>query len=95
MIWLVATFIYLSIGITLTANIIKKLFNIMYYKRIIPAISIIVLSSSLLLSSYIDILKCRGIMSVYIAPVILFLYPFLILISAKIKEKIRRKNEVS
>lgn len=44
LIWLVATFIYLSIGVTFTANIIKKLFNIKYYKRIIPSVSIIVLS---------------------------------------------------
>lgn len=87
LIWLVAAFIYLSIDICLVVNILKKIFNIKYYNRITPAISIIALSTSLLISSFIDILMLRRALSVFIAPIILFIYPFIILLISTIKHR--------
>lgn len=84
--------IYLSFGIILVTNVIKKLFNIKYFKRIIPSIVVLLVSSNMLLSSYTDILNFRELLNVYIAPPLLFFYPLLILIIANIKEKSSDKS---
>lgn len=92
LVWLVATFIYLSLGVTLIVHIMKKLFNITYYRRLIPSVTILLLSASLLLSSYVDIVNYRRILSVYIAPILIFLYPFIVLLIATIKQKKKIKD---
>lgn len=93
LIWLVATFLYLTISVLFIVNILKKVFKIEYYKRLIPSVLSIILAVSLMFSSYIDIIKIRNVLFLYITPVFLFLIPFLILVSANAKEAKRRKNE--
>ncbi len=84
--------IYLSLGITLIANVIKKLFTIKYFKRIIPSLVVLLMSSNMLLSSYIDVLKFRRYLTVYIAPSLLFFYPLLLLLIANVKKNISDKK---
>lgn len=93
LIWLVATFIYLTIAVLFIVNILKKVFNIEYYKRLISPVLIIILSISLMLSSYIQVINMRNILFIYITPFLLFIFPLAILIVANVKEKKGRKNE--
>ncbi len=95
LIWLLATFIYLSVAVTFAIHIMKKLFNITYFKRLIPSMAILIMSISLLLSSYITILEIKKILLKYVVPIGLFLYPFIILIIATIKQRWRKNEETS
>lgn len=95
LIWLVATFIYLTTAVLFIVNILKKVFKIEYCKRLIPSVLIIILCVSLMLSSYIEIIKIRNIVFLYLTPIFLFLCPLVILIIANIKERKMRKNEIN
>ncbi len=84
--WLPATFMYLSCGIVFIANILKKLFSITDTKRIIPALCIAVLSASLMLSTYVELLTLRKFVSTYITPIVIVVVPFIILFIANKKQ---------
>ena len=85
--WLLATFIYLSTGVCCIVKIIKKLFKINDFKRIIPSICIALLSSSLMLSSYVELLTFRKFLATYITPLVIIIIPLLILSLASMKLK--------
>lgn len=93
LIWLVATFIYLTTAVLFIVNILKKEFNLEHYTRLIPSVLMIVLSVSLILSSYIEIVRIRNLLFLYLTPVLLFLFPLVIMIIANIKERKKIKNE--
>lgn len=84
LIWLIVTFIYSSLALSLTAQTIKKIFNIEYFKRIIPSIAIIVISSSLTLKSHTDVINLRKFLIDFMCPAI-FIYSFIIVAIARIK----------
>lgn len=93
LIWLLATFIYLSSAVAVAVHVIKKIFNIEYFKRIIPSVTISIISASLLFSSYFQIYQYKKIILQYVTPVFLILYPLIILIIAHLK--VKRKEKVS
>ena len=53
--WLIAVYIYISLGTSYAVQTFSKLFKINYTKRIIPLFCMVVLLGSLLLESYIDV----------------------------------------
>lgn len=85
--WLLATFIYLSTGACCIVKIIKKLFEIKDFKRIVPSICVSLLCASLMLSSYVELLTFRKFLATYITPLIIIVIPLFILIFANIKQK--------
>lgn len=87
LLWLIATFIYLSVGISFSVLVFNKLFDIKKSNWINFIACLIVLITSRFLTSYIDILAIREIVSIYISPIFLLIYPLIILIIANIKNK--------
>lgn len=85
--WLIAVYIYISLGTSYAVQTFSKIFKIDYPKRIIPLFCVVVLLGSLLLESYIDILNIRRFLYEYILPIQLFLYPLIILLIARNKQK--------
>lgn len=92
LLWLIATFIYLTIDISFSVLILKKIFNIKKSKKIIIIACITVLLLSRVLSSYIDILKFREILSIYISPLLIIAYPLAILLLANFKKSRHNKE---
>lgn len=94
-IWLIVTFMYFSLTLSLSAQTMKKIFHITYYKRIIPSLAIIMISTSMLIQSHTDIINLRKILSDFACPAI-FIYGFILIIIARIKLHFKEKaHEVS
>ena len=53
----------------------------------------IILSVSLIFSSYIEIVRIRNLLFLYLTPILLFLFPLVIMIIANVKERKKIKNE--
>lgn len=85
LVWLIATYIYLSVCICFAALILRKIFNIKHLKLTIAIISLLVFSLCLMLSSYVDILRFREILAMYCSPFIIVLLPLFVLLLAKFK----------
>lgn len=93
LIWLIAMYIYMSLGTSYAVQTFSKLFNLKYTNRIIPIFCILVLLGALFLESYIDILNIRRFLYEHVIPVQLFLYPLAVLIIAWLKTKKEVKCE--
>lgn len=91
--WLPATFMYLACWVCLIANLMKKVFNIKDFKRLIPSICVSMLSASLMLSSYVELLTFRRIFATYATPIIILLLPFAISLFATLKYKKENKSK--
>lgn len=87
LIWLIAMYIYISLGTSYAVQTFSKIFNLKYSNRIIPAFCFLVFIGALFLESYITILNIRRFLYEYIIPIQLFLYPLLIMIIAIFKQK--------
>ena len=87
LIWLIAMYIYISLGTSYAVQTFSKIFKLNYSKRIIPIFCIFVLIGSLFLESYIDILNIRRFLYEYVIPIQLFLYPLIVMIVARFKAK--------
>ncbi|MBQ9280388.1 MAG: GerAB/ArcD/ProY family transporter [Clostridia bacterium] len=91
LIWLMVTFLYFSLALSLSVLTMKKLFHIQYHKRIIPSVAIIIIASSLLLSSHTDVINLRKFLMDILCPAI-FLWGLLMVIVARIKLRICQKG---
>ena len=89
-IWLIATFMYFAITLSLSVQTLKKMFAITYYKRLVPSLAIIIISVSLLLHSHADVIELRKILTDFACPMF-FIYAFVLLIIARIKLKFKEK----
>lgn len=89
-IWLIVTFMYFAITLSMSTLTVKKLFHITYYKRLIPSMAIIIISASLLLNSHTDVIQFRKILIDFACPAI-FIYAFILIIIARIKLKYKEK----
>lgn len=87
LIWLIAMYIYISLGTSYAVQTFSKLFKLNYSKRITPMFCIIILLGALLLESYIDILNIRRFLYEYIMPILLYLYPLVVMLIALAKQK--------
>lgn len=92
LLWLIATFIYLTIGISFSVLILKKIFNIKNSKLFLVIACIAVLVLSRILASYIDILKFREILSIYLSPLLIVVYPFILILLANFKNSKNNKE---
>lgn len=93
LLWLIATFIYLSVGISFSVLVFNKLYNVKKSNWTIFFACLIVLIMSRFLTSYIDILMIRELVSIYISPILLVAYPLIILIIGNIKLKKSKSKE--
>ncbi len=93
LLWLIATFIYLSVGISFAVLVFNKLFNVKKSNWTIFIACLIVFIMSRFLTSYIDILMIREIVSIYLSPILLLAYPLVILIIGNMKLKKSNNKE--
>lgn len=87
LLWLLATFIYLSLTLQFIILIFQKVFNLKYSERLIPLFSIITIATSALLSTFEIVIKTRNFVFAYISSLMLYVIPILLLIIAKIKRR--------
>ena len=92
LLWLLATFIYLSLALNYIVEIFKKMFNIKYSNRIIPVFSCIAICLSCMLTSHDLILKIRYFVFSYITPIVIIVNPLILLILACIKRRYECKK---
>lgn len=91
LLWILATLIYFSGSALFSIMIAKKIFNIKYPRRILPALIIITLTFSLFLKDYNVALQIRSFMYIYITPILVIIIPLIILLLAKLKSSGGRK----
>lgn len=87
LLWLLATFIYLSLSIYFVILIFKKIFNLQYLNRLIPVFTTIVISISAILNQFELIIRIRNFLLVYILPYMLCVLPIILLIIATLKRR--------
>ena len=91
--WILSCFIYLGVALTFTLSMLKKIFNLKYSLRLIPCLSLTILSCADLIPNYVAATNVRTFLYVYISPFLFYLYPLLILLFAKIKISGRKEQE--
>lgn len=94
LIWIWVNFLALSFGLSLIELILKKVFHLKYSKVLIPILTVIMFSVGYPLNSIFEILKYRTISYHFITPILVFIYPLIILILANIKNKIYSKKQM-
>lgn len=90
--WLMATFLYLSLALSFTIEIFQKIFYIKYSHRLIPAFTTIAVCISSMLSSHDVLLKVRNFVFSNITPFIIIVIPIILLILANIKRRHKCKK---
>lgn len=92
LLWLLATFIYLSLALSFIVEIFQKMFNIKYSHRLIPVFSTIAVCLSCMLTSHDLILKIRYFVFSNITPIVIIVNPLILLIVARIKRRYKCKK---
>ncbi len=86
-IWLIAVYIYISIGTSYTVFLLSKVCHLNFGYRIAPLISLLVISLARFFVSYPDIIHTRKFLTNYITPYVALGYPLVILLLATIKKR--------
>ena len=92
---LLATFVYLSLGVSFSSIISKKIFNLQDHKRLIPLFTIIIASTSIILNSFEIVTNIREFVFLYVSPSVIYISPIILLIIANIKRRIQCKKLIS
>lgn len=95
LLWLLATFIYLSLALSFIIQIFQKMFSIKYSHRIIPTFTTIVVCLSCMLTSHDLILKIRYFVFSKITPIVIIANPLILLIIAYIKRRHKCKKLIA
>lgn len=93
--WLMATFLYLSLALSFTIELFQKIFCIKYSHRLIPTFTTIAVCISSMLSSHDILLKIRSFVFSNITPVIIIVNPIILLILANIKRRYKCKKLIT
>ncbi len=92
LLWLLATFIYLSLSVYFAIYIFQKIFDLQYSQRLIPCFTTIIMSICTLLNSFEIIIKIRNFFFVHVSTYVLYILPIILLIVANIKRRIECKK---
>ncbi len=83
--WIIACFLFLGSALTFIIVMLKKIFNWKYPNRLIPCFTLLILALSNLIPNYALSSAVRQFLYMKVAPILLFLYPFILLVIARIK----------
>lgn len=89
LLWILATFVYMSLTIHFLILYIQKIFKLKYSTRLIPLFTMNIIAVSTIFVSYEITIKIRNFLFVYITPYILCILPMLFLIIARIKRRVQ------
>ena len=83
--WLFVSLIYLTLLISIIISIFRKAFQIEYPNLLLPAIAFLYIGFTLFLPTNNSLIITRDFLYEFISPVILFIYPFILLLLSKLK----------
>ncbi len=89
LLWILATFVYISLTTNYIIIYIQKILNLKYSHRIIPIVVMSIIALSTIFVKYEIAIKIRNILFVNITPFILIVLPIIMLIVANIKRRIK------
>lgn len=89
LLWILATFVYMSLTMHFMIFYIQKIFKLKYSGRLIPLLTMIVIAVSTIFVNLEVTIKIRNFLFIYITPFILFILPFIFLVIARIKRRIQ------
>ena len=92
LLWILATFVYLSLTMHFLILYIQKIFRLKYSSRLIPLLTMGIIAVSTIFVNYEITIKIRNFIFVYITPYILCILPTIFLIIARIKRRIQCKK---
>ena len=87
LLWILATFIYLSLSVHFIIYIFQKIFDLKYTQRLIPIFTTTVVAISAILRSFEVIIKIRNFFFLYISAYALYIFPIFLLILAVLKRR--------
>lgn len=87
LLWILATFIYISLAMNFIILYTKKIFNLKYSSRLIPLFMMLTITTSTIILNYEVIINIRNFVYVYITPYVLCILPIFFLIIARIKRR--------
>ncbi len=87
LLWILATFVYLSLSVHFIIYIFQKIFDLKYTQRLIPTFTTTVVAISATLRSFEVIIKIRKFFFEYISAYTLYVLPILLLILAVLKRR--------
>ena len=87
LLWILATFVYLSLTIHFLILYIQKIFKLQYSTRLIPLFTTNVIALSSIFVNYEITIKIRNFLFEFITPYILFILPMIFLILARLKRR--------
>jgi len=87
LLWILATFVYMSLTIHFLILYIQKIFQLKYSNRLIPLVTITIIALSNIFVVNEVTIKIRNFLFVYITPYILCILPMFFLIIARIKRR--------
>lgn len=89
LLWILATFVYMSLTIYFLILYVQKVFKLKYSNRLIPLFTMNIIAVSSIFVNYEVTIKIRNFLFVYITPYILCILPMLFLIIARIKRRVQ------
>lgn len=95
LLWLLATFIYLSLTLHFIIVITQKLFNLKFSYRLIPIFTTILIAVSDLLSSFEVVIKIRNFLFLYISSYMTYVIPIILLLAAFFKRRHKCKELIT
>ena len=89
LLWILATFVYMSLTIHFLILYVQKIFGLKYSNRLIPLFTMNIIAISSIFVDYEITIPIRNFVFVYITPFILCVIPIMVLISARIKRRMQ------
>lgn len=88
LLWILATFVYISLTIHFLILYVQKIFKLKFSNRLIPLFAMNIITVSSIFVNYEITIKIRNFLFVYITPYILCILPMMVLIGARIKRRL-------
>lgn len=92
LLWILATFVYMSLTIHFLILYIQKILKLKYSGRLIPLLTMSIISASTIFVNYEITIKIRNFLFVNVTPYILCVLPIIFLTIARIKRRIQCKK---
>lgn len=93
--WLFVCLIYLTLASSVMIQTLKKAFHIEFSKLLLPIFCTSYMGLALIFPSFTSLAITRDFMYSYITPIIVFVYPFFLLLASKLKMGGAKKCETS
>lgn len=93
--WLFVCLIYLTLALSIMIQTLKKAFNIEFPKLLLPIVCTSYMGLTFIFPSFTSLAITRDFMYNYVTPVVVFLYPFFLLLAAKLKMGGAKKCETT